>query len=200
MFDTMKVAHKIKEARISQNMTQMNLADAMEVSYQAVSNWERGSSCPDISKLEQLCQILNLSMNELLSSESDSRTLNRIIQKDESAEDVDEPVTMEEIQEFAPILPPADVERLVDDNLKSQEKEKVNLSAITGLAPFLGSEYLDDLAKRAHVDSLSELAGLAPFLSRDALDSLVKNSDPEADMSGIVCLAPFLSQETLDWL
>ena len=200
MFDTMKVAHKIREARISQNMTQMNLADAMAVSYQAVSNWERGNSMPDIAKLEQLCHILNLSMDELLGSESNSRTLTRIIKKDESAEDWDKPVTMEEIQEFAPILPPADVERLVDDNLESQDEEKVNLSAIAGLAPFLDSEYLDALAKKAHVDSLSELAGLAPFLSSDALDSLVKNSNPDADMSGIVSLAPFLSQETLDWL
>ena len=44
MFDTMKVAKRIKEARMAKNMTQMNLADAMGVSYQAVSNWERGVS------------------------------------------------------------------------------------------------------------------------------------------------------------
>lgn len=44
MFDTMKVSKRIKEARMSKNMTQMNLADAMGVSYQAVSNWERGVS------------------------------------------------------------------------------------------------------------------------------------------------------------
>ena len=44
MFDTMKVARKIKQARVERNMTQMDLADAMGVSYQAVSNWERGVS------------------------------------------------------------------------------------------------------------------------------------------------------------
>ncbi len=44
MFDTMKTAEKIREARIAMNMTQMNLADAMGVSCQAVSNWERGDS------------------------------------------------------------------------------------------------------------------------------------------------------------
>ena len=38
MFDIMRVAKTIKEARIARDMTQMNLADAMEVSYQAVSN------------------------------------------------------------------------------------------------------------------------------------------------------------------
>ena len=44
MFDTMMIAKVIRQARIAQNMTQMNLADAMGVSYQAVSNWERGVS------------------------------------------------------------------------------------------------------------------------------------------------------------
>ena len=44
MFDTNKVASNIKSARTKMNMTQMDLADAMGVSYQAVSNWERGRS------------------------------------------------------------------------------------------------------------------------------------------------------------
>ena len=60
MFETTKVGRKIKEARVEQNMTQMNLADAMGVSYQAVSNWERGNSMPDISKLSELCDILHI--------------------------------------------------------------------------------------------------------------------------------------------
>ena len=42
MFDMNKVANNIKAARTKMNMTQMNLADEMGVSYQAVSNWERG--------------------------------------------------------------------------------------------------------------------------------------------------------------
>ena len=70
MFDTMMIGKKIKQARIDQNMTQMNLADAMGVSYQAVSNWERGNSMPDISKLADLCAALHISVNELLGIES----------------------------------------------------------------------------------------------------------------------------------
>ena len=50
MFDTRKVAKTIREARIARNMTQMNLADAMGVSYQAVSNWERGLVPCDVDK------------------------------------------------------------------------------------------------------------------------------------------------------
>lgn len=44
MFDTNKVASNIKNSRTKMNMTQMYLADEMGVSYQAVSNWERGVS------------------------------------------------------------------------------------------------------------------------------------------------------------
>lgn len=55
MFDTMKVAKKIKEARIAQDMTQMNLADIMEVSYQAVSNWERGDELRSGNRLLHYC-------------------------------------------------------------------------------------------------------------------------------------------------
>ena len=44
MFKKVKIGKKIKEARLERNLTQMNLADAMGVSYQAVSKWERGGS------------------------------------------------------------------------------------------------------------------------------------------------------------
>ncbi|MCI9218920.1 MAG: helix-turn-helix transcriptional regulator [Lachnospiraceae bacterium] len=203
MFDTMKVARKIREARISRNMTQMNLADAMEVSYQAVSNWERGNSMPDISKLELLCRILDISLEELLGTDSASRTLNRIIEKEESPMADAEPITIEQIREVAPILPPADVERLVDDRLDSQtdtDTEEFDLNAITGLAPFLDAEYLDALVKRVHVRSLKELSELAPFLGSNTLDALTENAELCEDMSGVISLAPFLSAKTLDRL
>ena len=52
MFDTRKIGMKIAALRKAKDMTQLELADKMMVSYQAVSNWERGNSLPDISKLE----------------------------------------------------------------------------------------------------------------------------------------------------
>ena len=83
MFDTNTVAKNIKEARIGKNMTQMDLADAMGVSYQAVSNWERGNSMPDISKIPDLCKLLDLDLNRLPSQRNNIAILilqiNRII-------------------------------------------------------------------------------------------------------------------------
>lgn len=228
MFDTMKTARKIKEARIALNMTQMNLADAMEVSYQAVSNWERGNSMPDIAKLEQLCQILQISMEELLGTDT-SQVINKVMQIGKGESTDDDPVTIEDIQSVAPILPPDNVEKLLDDNLNQQPKEKLNLKAIVELAPYLDDEYLDALVMNADTESdmsgiialapflsdetldrlvekmqplgsLSELCGLAPFLSNKALSTLVLNADTDSDMSGITALAPFLDKSTLGML
>ena len=43
MFDTKIIGKKIAALRKAKDMTQMELADQMFVSYQAVSNWERGN-------------------------------------------------------------------------------------------------------------------------------------------------------------
>lgn len=44
MFNMQKIGRKISELRKDKNMTQMELADQMGISFQAVSNWERGVS------------------------------------------------------------------------------------------------------------------------------------------------------------
>ena len=66
MFDTVKVGRIISQKRKEHNMTQMQLADALGISFQAVSNWERGNSMPDISKLPELAELFGCSIEELL--------------------------------------------------------------------------------------------------------------------------------------
>ncbi|MBR3272002.1 MAG: helix-turn-helix transcriptional regulator [Clostridia bacterium] len=70
MFDTMQVAKRIRNARIEKNLTQAAVADALGVSYQAVSNWERGNSMPDIAKLPELCALLGVSFESLVGGAS----------------------------------------------------------------------------------------------------------------------------------
>lgn len=66
MFDTKEIGRKISEFRKVSNMTQMELADRLNISFQAVSNWERGNSMPDISKLPELAELFGISIDELL--------------------------------------------------------------------------------------------------------------------------------------
>lgn len=192
MFDTMKVAKRIKEARMARNMTQMNLADAMGVSYQAVSNWERGNSMPDISKMEELCRVLDLNVGELLGMESrETRAVEKMLKEEDAC------LTVEELSGIAPLLPPEQVKEQTRKN--TEEKTAWNLEAVVEIAPFLDDEFLDEIVESMAVNSLGELKELAPFLRGETLDRLVRKA-PTEDLEGITELLPFLAEETLDYL
>ncbi len=62
------IAKQIKENRLRINMTQEKLAEALNVSAQAVSKWENGQSCPDISLLPELSAIFGITIDALFDS------------------------------------------------------------------------------------------------------------------------------------
>lgn len=64
-----KMGKFISEMRKSQNLTQKDLASRLEITDKAISKWERGISCPDISLLIPLAQILGVTTSELLNGE-----------------------------------------------------------------------------------------------------------------------------------
>lgn len=64
------IGNRIQKSRKAKGMTQEELANRMEVSPQAVSKWENDASCPDISLLPQLCRILGITTDELLTGQT----------------------------------------------------------------------------------------------------------------------------------
>lgn len=66
----MKMGEKIAEARRAKGLTQEKLANRLGVSFQAVSTWERDENVPDTQHLKQLAQILEISVDSLMSEES----------------------------------------------------------------------------------------------------------------------------------
>ena len=64
-----KTGKFIAELRKEKNMTQIDLADKLGITDRAVSKWENGRGMPDLSLLAPLCEILGVSINELLSGE-----------------------------------------------------------------------------------------------------------------------------------
>ncbi len=62
----MKLNENIKALREELGMTQTELAEALFVTPQAVSRWEKGLAYPDIEKLPQLSAIFNVSVDQLL--------------------------------------------------------------------------------------------------------------------------------------
>ena len=67
--DQIKIGRFIAECRKKANLTQMQLAEKLGITDKAVSKWERGVAMPDTSIMLALCDILGISVNELLSGE-----------------------------------------------------------------------------------------------------------------------------------
>ena len=67
--DQIKIGRFIAVRRKRANLTQLQLADRLGITDKAVSKWERGITMPDTSIMLELCDILGISVNELLSGE-----------------------------------------------------------------------------------------------------------------------------------
>lgn len=227
-FNTVTIGKKIAGKRKEKNLTQMEMADAMGVSYQAVSNWERGNSMPDISKLPELAALLGCSIDELLSGGEANKLIQHVVKGDVEEYVQENNITIRTIGEIAPVLKPKQTESLMECILEQNEDhltiedlismapfvgeeymnryvDKVdvaeNIGSLCGLAPFLSEEALDKLVGRLQkIGNLSQITGLAPFLSEKTLDRLVRLSNEKGDISQIISLAPFLEEETLDYL
>lgn len=59
----------ISACRTEKGLTQMQLAEKLNITNRAVSKWETGKSMPDVSLMLDLCNILDITVNELLSGE-----------------------------------------------------------------------------------------------------------------------------------
>ncbi len=67
--DQVKIGKFISECRKKQDLTQAELAEKLCITDRAVSKWETGKSLPDSSIMLELCNILKISVNDLLSGE-----------------------------------------------------------------------------------------------------------------------------------
>lgn len=62
----MRIADKIKDARIQKGYTQEQVAENLLVSRQTISNWENGKSLPDIISIIKMSELYELSLDEMM--------------------------------------------------------------------------------------------------------------------------------------
>ncbi len=67
--DQVKIGKFIAECRKKNNLTQMQLAEKLNITDRAISKWENGKAMPDSGIMLDLCNELKISVNELLSGE-----------------------------------------------------------------------------------------------------------------------------------
>lgn len=78
----MNLGERIYELRNGKNLSQGDLADALDVSRQSVSKWENNMAVPDLDKLIKLCDIFEISLDELTGRETPESKLIPIESKD----------------------------------------------------------------------------------------------------------------------
>lgn len=141
MFDMKQIGKKITNLRKGNNMTQMELADKLGISFQAVSNWERGNTMPDISKLPELAETFHISVDELLSGKA---PLVEAVLNDTVKEYMEEGnVTEQELADTLPLLKPEQAEEVL---------EKADITSFTDLSvflPYMNEEDVGELAIQA---------------------------------------------------
>ena len=67
--DQIKIGKFIQEKRKEKNLTQSELAEKLNISDRAISKWENGVCMPDVGNMPELCNILSISINDLISGE-----------------------------------------------------------------------------------------------------------------------------------
>lgn len=161
MFDMKKVGERISSLRKKTGMTQMALANKFGISYQAVSNWERGIAMPDISNLKELAEIFDTTVDDILGDEKSADVLL-------TADDGNVPTASLSADEFnflSPLLPPDKnllmldaVNGYFDENSADEAKTSIDCDGEA-----------DDFARRAY--EKGNIAMFSLFL-RDISDSL----------------------------
>lgn len=67
--EQVKIGKFIAQCRKNKNMTQAELAEKLNITDRAISKWETGKGMPDSSIMLELCNELDITVNELLSGE-----------------------------------------------------------------------------------------------------------------------------------
>ena len=67
--DQIKIGKFIADCRKKEKLTQAKLAEKLGITDRAISKWETGKAMPDSSIMLELCEILNISVNDLLCGE-----------------------------------------------------------------------------------------------------------------------------------
>ncbi len=70
--DQIKIGKFIAERRKKINITQLQLSEKLGITDKAISKWERGIAMPDTSIMLELCDILGITVNELLTGEKNN--------------------------------------------------------------------------------------------------------------------------------
>ena len=171
------IGKKITALRKERDMTQVELADKIGVTYQAVSSWERGNSMPDIAKLPDISQVLGVSIDDLLDNAKATELVKNVLTGQDTSLHMPD---METLADVAPILKPSQVVKAVEQANKDSDNIFADMDAFVEIASYLSSDALFEIVKtqmdagNCHISG-SILVKLADHFDSDDLKELALN-------------------------
>ncbi|MBE6617256.1 MAG: helix-turn-helix transcriptional regulator [Ruminococcaceae bacterium] len=190
MFDMTKVAANIAKLRKEKGLTQMALADRLGISFQAVSNWERGLSMPDISKLGELSELFEVSIDEILWNKRGTEITEKVINSEPICD-----ISIKEIEEVAPILYAEQVEELMEGIAEPE----ITAEDMASVAPFVSQNFIDSFARK-QVKKHGTVEAIEPILmdlSDSCIDEIAMTLYEKGGIESIEDIAELLSDETI---
>ena len=209
MIDSHITGAYIARLRKERDWTQLELADKLHVTHQAVSRWETGDSFPDLVTLAQLAQMFGIHMEALLDGEqaisAAETTRDQVLEqlKEGHVERVAElakatPTGMQTVIEVGPLTRPSIMNRIVE----KMTDYHFTLAQAIDLGPFISRELMDTIV--AGLDekiSAQALIDLAPFVTRAWLGQRVEQlPSGSVDIATLEALAPFIDRTATDRL
>ena len=219
MFSMEDIGKKISELRKKQNLTQLELADKMGISFQAVSNWERGTSMPDISKLPELAELFDVTIDYLLGEHL--KVIDKSINDNTQIGLNDDLISIDEIEDLFPFLgtnitndlavkaanngkykelaliAPFASKELIG-NLALKLYEESGIAAVNDIVPFIPKHQILEIAEKEYMNNgFQNFDSIAPLLNRSYLSELAQKEIRKHGIKSISNIAPFLDKHML---
>ena len=182
MFDMVAIGKRLAEMRKRRDMTQFELADKLGISSQAVSNWERGNSMPDISKLPEIAGIFEVSVDELLGA--DAGTVRAAFSPNGTGLSES---TEEELADLASIAKPSVMVDLI-------EKMPNCPRLVTAFLPYLSESTVESLAVSSFERGES-VAVYLPYLRKEVVERFLEETEKKGEP--ISLYLPFLEESAV---
>ncbi len=151
MFDTKKFGGFLSQLRKKADMTQVELADRLNLTRQAVSRYEHGDSFPDVSILILIADIFHISLDELISSGEPTRGESQILKGVAVGSENIAADNIEDIVNLAPFLKPSVLTRL-SSGLSAQG---IDISNVVALAEYLNDDSVIEMLENAKFETIS---------------------------------------------
>ena len=162
VFDTKKFGGYLSHLRKNADMTQMELADRLNLTRQAISRYEHGESFPDISILVLIADVFHVTIDELVKSGEPTRGESAILEGIATGNENVNVENIEDIVNLAPYLKPSVLTKLSS----GLAKNGIDISNIVSLAEYLNDDSVIAMLENAQCESinLELLEKLMPFL------------------------------------